>query len=70
MALAALPSPGNHRYPGRGAERRHRGAGKKIQGKVLMLNMAFVSHPVPPIALVTAGSGLSLAFSFNITPGF
>lgn len=64
-----LPSPAQATTDtlGKGAERRHQDAGKKIQGKVLMLNMAFVFRPVPPTVLVTAGSGLSLPFSFRIT---
>lgn len=64
-----LPSPAQATTDtlGKGAERRHQDAGKKIQGKVLMFHMAFVSCPVLPTVLVTAGSGLSLPFSSRIT---
>lgn len=70
MAVLWLPSPAQATTDtlGKGAERRHRDASKKIQGKVLVLNLASVFHPVPSIVLVTAGSGLSLPFSFSISP--
>lgn len=47
-----LPSPAQATTDtlGKGAERRHRDAGKKIQGKVLMLNMALLPalcHQLP-----------------------
>lgn len=66
MAMAALPSPGNHRYLGKGGREEVPGCWQENSRQGLNAQHGFCFPPCATIFLVTAGSGLSLPFSLEL----
>lgn len=66
MAMAALPSPGNHRYLGKGGREEVPRCWQENSRQGLNAQHGFCFPPCATTVLVTAGSGLSLPFSLEL----